>query len=155
MDMTPIRAFDLPDTSPAVLDALPVEVLHNLVNEAESHARQASTMLGILHGVLARRYAAGINDTGTHHRREGDYRVTITVPKNVSWDQAALGRAIETIKGWGEDPAEYVETKLTVSETRYKAWPKTIRDLFEPARTVRQGKPKIEIALAAENQEAA
>lgn len=144
-----IRALDLPVTPPGVLDQLPVDMLHSLVNEAEAHARQSATMLGILHGVLARRYAAGINDTGTHHRRDGDYQIAIVVPKNVSWDQDALGKAIETIKGWGEDPAEYVETKLTVSETKYKAWPKPIRDLFEPARTVRQGKPKIEIAPAA------
>ena len=55
--------------------------------------------------------------------------------------------AIETIRGWGENPADYVDTKLSVSETSYKAWPPAIRDLFTPARTVKPGKKKFEVAL--------
>lgn len=139
---------DLGNHPPAVLDQLPVEVLANLKEQAEAHLQSASQMVAVLHGVFTRRYAAGLNDSGTHTRTDGGYEIKITVPKTVAWDQEKVGTAIETIKGWGEDPAEYVDTSLSVSETKYKAWPKPIRDLFTPARTVKAGKPKFDISLA-------
>ena len=105
-------------------------------------------MVAVLYGVFARRYAAGLNSTGTTHLVDGDYDIKITVPKNVSWEQDKMRAAVETIKGWGEDPAEYVDTKITVSERAYDAWPSAIRDLFEPARTVKQGKPKFDLSVA-------
>lgn len=144
---------DLGKSPPAVLDQLPIEVLANLKEQAEAHLQSASQMVAVLHGVFTRRYAAGLNDAGTHTRVDGGYEIKITVPKTVAWDQEKVGTAIETIKGWGEDPAEYVDTKLSVSETKYKAWPKPIRDLFTPARTVKAGKPKFDLSPA--KQEAA
>lgn len=140
---------DIPTTPPARLDALPVDLLASLQAQAQSHRARASQIVAILHGVFSRRYAAGLNTTGTHRRIDGDYEIRIEVPKNVAWDQARLADAIETIRSWGEDPADYVETRLSVSETSYKAWPPAIRDLFTPARTVKPGKKKFEIALAA------
>lgn len=144
---------DLTAQPPGVLDALPIEVLANLNAQAEARLADASRMVAILHGVFTRRYADGLNDTGTHHRIDGGYDIKVTVPKSVAWDADELAHAIETIKGWGENPADYVETKVTVSETKFKAWPPAIRDLFTPARTVKAGKPKFEIAPA--KQEAA
>lgn len=139
---------DLIDQPPGVLDALPVEVLANLNRQAEAHFAAASRMIAVLHGVMTRRYAAGLNDTGTHHRHDGGYEIKVTVPKSVAWDQDELAHAVETIRSWGEDPADYVDTKLSVSEAKYKAWPPAIRDLFAPARTVKAGKPKFEIGEA-------
>lgn len=139
---------ELLDEPPARLDTLPISLLANLQTQAQSHLAQASQIVAILHGVFSRRYAAGLNTTGTHRRIDGDYEIRIEVPKNVAWDQAKLAAAIETIRGWGENPADYVDTKLSVSETSYKAWPPAIRDLFTPARTVKPGKKKFEVALA-------
>lgn len=140
---------ELGDQSPAALDKLPIEVLANLQNQAEAHLASASQMVAILHGVFTRRYAAGLNDTGTHRRIDGEYEIRITVPKNTAWDQDKLAGAVETIKGWDENPADYVDAKLSVSESKYKAWPPAIRDLFTPARTIKPGKPKFEITRAA------
>ena len=133
---------------PSVLDHLPVDVLVNLKTQAEAHLADASQMVAILHGVFERRYAAGINAPGTSHRIDGGYDIKVTLPKNVSWDSAKLADAVATIKGWGEDPAEYVDTKISVRESAYNAWPSAIRDLFEPARTVKTGKAKFEISEA-------
>lgn len=144
---------ELKDQSPSVLDALPIEVLANLQAQAEAHLADASQMVAILHGVFTRRYAAGLNDTGTHRRIDGGYEIKVTVPKRTEWDQEEIAHAVGIIRGWGEDPADYVDTKITVSETKYKAWPPSIRDLFAPARTVKAGKPKFEVAPA--KQEAA
>lgn len=139
---------ELPQHPPGVLDALPIEVLVNLKKQADAHLAHVSQMQAILHGVFERRYAAGLNGPGTVHRQDGGYDIKVTVPKRVDWDQAKLSGAVETIKSWGEDPAEYVDTKITVQERRYEAWPSAIRDLFEPARTVKTGKPQFAVALA-------
>jgi hypothetical protein len=139
---------ELLNEPPARLDALPISLLASLQTQAQSHLAQASQIVALLHAVFSRRYAAGLNTTGTHRRMDGDYEIRIEVPKNVAWDQAKLAAAIETIRGWGENPADYVDTKLSVSETSYKAWPPAIRDLFTPARTIKPGKKKFEVALA-------
>lgn len=148
-----IELDNLAEQPPGVLDALPIDVLANLKEQADAHLADASQMVAILHGVFERRYAAGINAPGTAHRSDGEYDIKITLPKRVEWSQPELAKAIDTIKGWGEDPAEYVETTIKVQERKFDAWPSAIRDLFEPARTVKTGKPKFEVS--ASKQEAA
>ena len=56
-----------------------------------------------------------------------------------------LGQLVERIKAEGEDPRDYVEVSLKVSERKYAAWPPHIRKVFEPARTVRNGKETFEL----------
>lgn len=148
-----MKLEDITEQPPGVLDNLPIDVLANLKEQADAPAAAASQMVAVLHGVFERRYAAGLNSTGTHHRQEGEYDVKITLPKRIDWSQEELAKAVETIKGWGEDPAEYVDTKISVQERKYQAWPSAIRDLFEPARTVKTGKPQFAVSLA--KQEAA
>lgn len=142
--------FEMKEAPPTVLQALPVEVLMNLQEQANAHLADASRMVAILHETLVARYARGINKLGTTHVDDGEVDVTVIIPKNVKYDQAGLRGIIETIKGWGEDPSEYVDIEIKVSEAKYKAWPNAIRDLFEPHRTVNPGKPKIELAPAKE-----
>lgn len=145
---------ELGGASPALLDKLPIAVLANLQSQAEAHAADAAQMLAILHSTFTRRYAQWLNDTGTHYRSDGDYSVKITVTKTVAWDQTKIAEAVEKIKGWGEDPADYVDTKITVAERKYDAWPPAIRDLFTPARTVKAGKPKFELVSVSEKEAA-
>jgi hypothetical protein len=64
------------------------------------------------------------------------------LPKRVRWDQAKLKHAVEIIRtGWGDDPADYVKVKLEVSEAAFTSWPRPVRELFIPARTVETGRP--------------
>eukprot|EP01037_Dinobryon_pediforme_P018030 gene18030-18267_t len=84
---------DLTNQPPGVLDSLPIEVLANLQAHAEAHFASASQMVAVLHGVFARRYAAGLNDTGTHTRTDGQYEIKITVPKTVAWDGDKLAES--------------------------------------------------------------
>ncbi|XDA99837.1 hypothetical protein AB1M95_08035 [Sulfitobacter sp. LCG007] len=69
------------------------------------------------------------------------------LPKRIDWDQALLAQIAENIASAGEDPAEFIETKLSVSERKYGALPESWRKGFEPARTVRTGKPKFRLLL--------
>jgi len=138
--------FEMKEAPPTALQALPVEVLMHLQEAANAHLADASKVVAILHETLVARYARGINKLGTSHIEEGGVDVTVTIPKRVKWDQDKLNSAVETIKGWGENPADYVDIEIKVAERKYDAWPPAIRDLFTPARTVETGKPKIDLA---------
>ena len=81
-------------------------------------------------------------DTGTVRFVDNDFRVIADLPKRVKWDQAKLRHAIEIIRtGWGDDPSDYVKTKFEVSEAAFANWPRPVRELFTPARTVETGRP--------------
>ena len=56
-------------------------------------------------------------------------------PKRVKWNEALLAGIVEKIKASSADPAEYVKISYKVEERKYNAWPKQIKDIFEPART--------------------
>lgn len=70
--------------------------------------------------------------------------------KRVDWDQTMLAGLVERIRADGADPTEYVDVSFSVPERKYTAWPKDIRQEFEPARTVRNGKPKLRLLLGEE-----
>lgn len=86
-------------------------------------------------------------DTGVVHFDDGPVRVTADLPKKVEWHQKQLTEIVRRIREGDEDPAEYVEIEYRVSETKFKAWPETIRRVFVPARTVNTGKPDFRLAL--------
>jgi hypothetical protein len=90
-------------------------------------------------------------DTGTVRLDVDGYVVIADLPKKVEHDQERLRQAIAFLLNWGEDPDHYVVTEYKVPESRFAAWPPKIRELFEPARTVRSGKPAYKLeAVAAE-----
>jgi hypothetical protein len=66
-------------------------------------------------------------------------------PKKVEWDQAELRKAMDTIRGWGEDPAEYMAIVLSVPESKYNALPRVVKAIFDSARTVSSGRPSFKI----------
>jgi hypothetical protein len=72
------------------------------------------------------------------------------LPKKVEWNQRDLEGLVERIKAEGEDPRDYVEISLKVAERNYTSWPKHIRLLFEPSRTVRAGKETFELIVEKE-----
>ncbi|MDR4125531.1 hypothetical protein [Yanghanlia caeni] len=88
----------------------------------------------------AQRTAAG-KQTGTVRFDADGYTVIADLPKRTEYDQKKLAAAIEALKKWGENPADYVSFEIKVSEAKYQAWPPAVRALFEPARTVKTGKP--------------
>ncbi len=65
----------------------------------------------------------------------------------MEWDQRRLAALVEQIRAGGENPGEYVELTFKVSERAYAAWPERIRGAFEPARTVRTGKPSYRLTI--------
>jgi hypothetical protein len=86
-------------------------------------------------------------DTGTIRFEDDGITVIADLPKRIDWDQAKLAQIAENIASAGEDPTEFIDTKLSVSERKYGALPESWRKGFEPARTVRTGKPKFRLVL--------
>jgi hypothetical protein len=148
----------LPRLPIAEIVALPAEEMARLQHEAEEALRKAKLTVAWLDGALTIKYAdrakAARGDTGKDFGVarffDGGVQIVADLPKRVDWEQRALGELVERIKAQGDDPAEYVEISLKVSERKYASWPNHIRSLFEPARTVRAGKETFELIVGKE-----
>jgi hypothetical protein len=142
----------------ADLLALPSEHLALLQEDARTALDAANRMRDWIEGTIALRYeqravgarAAAGKDTGTVRFQDGVVEVVVDLPKRVDWDQPRLASLAEQIRAGGEDPAQYVEVSFKVSERAYSAWPDRIRAAFEPARTVRTGKPTYRLTIMSE-----
>ena len=89
-------------------------------------------------------------DTGVVHFDDGNVRITADLPKKIEWDQTRLAEIARRISESGEDPKQYVEITFRVSETKFNAWPDTLKSSFNAARTVKTGKPSYRLALIKE-----
>jgi len=96
--------------------------------------------------VAALRREAG-KDTGTVRFEQDGVTVVADLPKKVDWDQRLIAGVVERIRASGEDPGQYVDITIKVSERKYTAWPDNIRSAFAPARTAGTGKQSITLSL--------
>lgn len=86
-------------------------------------------------------------DFGTAHVNDGALHIKYELPKKVTWNQAILKEMAERIVASDEKVEDYIDVKLSVSESRYSNWPTTLREQFAAARTVEEGKPSITLTL--------
>ena len=86
-------------------------------------------------------------DFGTAHVNDGALHVKYELPKKVTWSQAILKEMAERIVASGDKVEDYIDIKLSVSESRYTNWPTALQDQFAAARTVEEGKPSITLTL--------
>jgi hypothetical protein len=144
---------DMLNMQASELAQMPVELLAALQAELDHASRQLkaatarfSTALEVRYATRASeaRHACG-KDTGTIRLIDGDYTVVADLPKRVDWDQKKLAQIAANIAGSGEDPAEFIDTKLSVSERKFGALPDAWRKGFEPARTVGFGKASFKL----------
>ena len=89
-------------------------------------------------------------DTGIVHFDDGNVRITADLPKKIEWDQTRLAEIARRISESGDDPKQYVEITFRVSETKFNAWPDTLKSSFNAARTVKTGKPSYRLGLIKE-----
>jgi hypothetical protein len=160
--MEQVTLDQLRDWPPGTVASLPIEVLAALADSlaetkilvAEAEAR-LSAGLDLRFGDRGRqlRTAEG-KDSGRVRFGDGLFVIVADVPKRIDWDQDKLAAIVTRIRQSGDDPAEYVRTTYEVSERAYTAWPSPIRSLFEPARTVKLGKPRYAIEARRETEAA-
>jgi len=150
-----ITLADIPHMPVGEIAALPADQLAMLKDAADQQLAQAKSLADWLDGAISLKYSdraqttrhgAG-KDTGTIGFEDDGVTVIAELPKRIDWDQVKLAQIAENIASAGEDPAEFIDTKLSVSERKYGALPESWRKGFEPARTVRTGKPKFRFVL--------
>lgn len=140
------------------LAALQSEALFQLKNDAADLLSAAKAIVEHLERALDMKYAdrahalrmAAGKDTGVVHFDDGRVRITADLPKRIEWDQQRLAEVVRRIANGGEDPTEYVEISYRVSETKFNAWPESLKSAFAPARTLKTGKPGFRLALMKE-----
>ena len=91
-------------------------------------------------------------DSGTTHVIDGELDISVEIGKDVKWDPKGLAELVAKIEATGSDPREYVEIKYSVSETKFKAWPQSLRAPFEPLRTVTPKAAKFVLRRIGEGQ---
>ena len=134
------------------------ESLFQLKNDAADLLAAAKAIVEHVDRALDLRYAQRAHelrltagkDTGVVHFDDGLVRITADLPKKVEWDQTKLSDITRRIAANGEDPSEYVEISYRVSETKFSAWPETLKSAFASARTFKTGKPGFRLALIKE-----
>jgi hypothetical protein len=89
-------------------------------------------------------------DFGITHITDGPLRVTLDLPKRVSWDQKKLAAIAERITLAGERVQDYMDVDLSVSEARFNNWPPALKDQFASARTVKEGKASYALTYSEE-----
>ncbi|AVZ80755.1 hypothetical protein C3497_09835 [Zoogloeaceae bacteirum Par-f-2] len=157
-DLT-IFPADLAAMSVSQLAQLPpaqkAEIGRNL-DEALAWLKQArakfDAALDAAYGEQAReaRLEAG-KDFGVVHLNDEPLRVTVDLPKRVSWDQGQLAAIAARIAASGERIEDYMDVEFSVSESRFNNWPAALRSQFEAARTVKPGKPSFRLAFNSED----
>lgn len=154
------QAMPLGEMSVVQIAALPPAKLQ------EAHANLLalqSIVKGVLdrfHAALDQRYAeqaasarqANGRDFGVCHLSDEALRVTVDLPKKVTWDQAQLSAIAERIAAAGERVADYIDTDYSIPESRFNAWPPALKEQFTPARTVKPGKASYRLAFVQEIQ---
>lgn len=147
-DMLNMPTGDLAQMPVELLASLQAELAH-ATKQLKSATARFSTALEVRYATRASeaRRACG-KDTGTVRLVDGDYTVVADLPKRVDWDQEKLAQMARNIAESGDDPAEFIDTKLTVSERKFGALPEAWRKGFEPARTVGFGKASFKLEPA-------
>lgn len=147
-DLT-IYPTDIATMSVSQLAALPPEVKREIdknLDESLDWLKKARTKfdaaLDQCYGQQAREtLRESGRDFGTAYISDGPLRIKFELPKKVSWNQKQLGEIAERIVASGEKVEDYLDIKLSVSESRYTNWPAALQQQFVAARTVDAGKP--------------
>ena len=143
-------AGDLANLSPEALLQLRSHA-SELLSVANAVADRIDSALDLKYATRAHilRLADG-KDTGVVHFDDGRVRITADLPKRIEWDQKKLADIVRRIAASGDDPTQYVDVKYRVTETKFNAWPESLKSAFVSARTLKTGKPDFRLALIQE-----
>ncbi len=151
---------DLGTMSPNDIADMPPDSLYDLTNELEKASdcikecqKNLSAGLDIRYAAVARYYRTNeCKDAGTVRFMDKDFEIVANLPKKIEWDQKQFDGIVRAIEDIGENPNDYIKITCSVSETKYKMFPKRIRDILKPARTFNVGKPTYKIEPSSKEQ---
>lgn len=148
------QAMPLAEMSVSQIAALPPAQLQEAHTNLLALQTMVKTVLERMHTALDQRYAehalaarqANGRDFGVCHLIDGALRITVDLPKRVTWDQAQLAATAMRIAAAGDKVADFIDVDYSVSEGRFSNWPPALREQFASARTVKPGKPSYRLA---------
>ena len=152
------RIMPLAEMSVAQIAALPqaqLQEAHNNLLNLQTNVKAVLERMNTAFDQLftesanAARLASG-RDFGVCHINDGALRVTVDLPKKVTWDRALLSATAARIAAAGDKVADYIDTDYSIPEGRFNNWPPGFKEQFAPARTVKPGKPTYRLALVNE-----
>lgn len=127
------------------------ELKKNLLEATDFLKRQLAKLDAALEHVYSGKAKAALlesgRDFGTVHIADGPLHIKYDLPKKVTWDQKLLSEIAERVVTSGEQVKNYIDVKLSVSESRYTNWPPALQQQFAAARTVEAGKPSFTLSL--------
>lgn len=134
--------------------------------DAKLRKEQAANEVEQLNGILQAAYGESLSaayaaksNTGPFGSVTVDlgdgYALKASTPKKVKWEQPKLAALYASIKVSGENPDDYIDVEYNVQEKKFTAWPASIAEAFEPARTISTGKMTLELVKASVNEVAA
>jgi hypothetical protein len=145
-----VHLQDVTATNAAALLDLPIDQLDLLLTEAQETVTAADAVLEILKSVLATRFetrAAGLRraqgkDTGIVRVIQGDYEVVADLPKKATWDQKAIGPALDALETVDRtiDMNKLVKVEIKINERAYLDLAPEHQAILRPARTVTTGR---------------
>jgi hypothetical protein len=149
------QAMPLAEMSVAQIAGLPPAQMQEAHTNLLALQAMVKSVLDRMHTALEQRYArqaqaarlANGRDFGVCHLNDGELRVSIDLPKKVSWDQTQLAAIAARIADAGDRVQDYIGTDYSVSESRFNNWPPALKEQFATARTVKPGKPSYRLAL--------
>lgn len=156
MSEKPKRNFSisvLDDLTPEQISEFDAFYLYELQNWLADETATLKRRRTAFDGALDRRYEAKAalalksagKDSGTVRIDDGGMPVKCDARKNVDWDQEFLAARWKQIEAAGEDPSVYIKATYTVPEAVYGNFPPHYKVAFNPARTVKVGKPTFTI----------
>ncbi len=155
MNRTVAQAQTLPVAQLAEVSATE---LMELQAEAVRDLRQAKAFKDWVDGAIAQKYAERAQalrqrqgkDTGLVRFEDDGVRVACDLAKKPVWDQQQLADIAQRIRANGDSPTEFIDISYKVAERKYSAWPNHLKVAFEPARTLKTGKPTFKLSPAQE-----
>ncbi len=154
-----INTGSLPELSVTQLAAMPQQQLQEFDLSLNILATWIKQSRDRLNTALDQRYNEQARQTlqesgrdfGVCHLDDGSLRITVDIPKRVQWDQTQLAEIAHRIAASGDNVSDYIDVEYSVSESRFNAWPSTLKETFAKARTVKPGKASYRLALVQGN----
>ena len=131
------------------------EALFQLKNDAADLFSTAKAIVDHIDHALDLKYSkraqelrlATGKDSGVVHFNDGPIRITADLPKKVEWDQKQLAEIAQRIAAAGDKVSDYIDIEYSISESRFNAWPATLKESFTKARTAKPGRASYRLAL--------
>lgn len=149
--------MNLAEKKPRELSRMPAEELAKLDQIAAKQLAQAKALRALVDSALELKYADRARRsmflrnqlTGTVHVDDGDFDVTVTFPKKVSWAPEPFRKAIDKLQRRIADWHRYVAVEYSLPEKNWSVMPEDLQKIFAEAREEGVGKVRISLARRA------